>query len=426
MRRFLTWSFALLTALSVNAQLTLETCFEKGIENYPLLKQYGLLEQTRKVELDEINTGWLPRIGVYSQATAQNVVPSFPSALTGVLDQMGQHMEGLGKLQYKVGADLSQNIWDGGASKARREVAVRNNEVGAVTLDCELYGVRERILNIYFAILLTETQIDQNKETARLIENNVGRLKIMLAHGTAMQSDVDMAEAQLLSMAQAIASAESAAKGYRKVLGLYIGEQVGETMLELPVAEIPDNHAPERPELTLLRRRGGAALAMQKLSDVSLMPKIGLFVQAYYGYPGFNYFKSMMNREMSFNVLAGLRVSWNIDSFYSRKTNHRKTDIELLRIESERETFLFNNNLQVSSQMESLEGLRKVMKEDERITELRANVRKAAESQLNNGVIDTFGLLLKIGDENLARMTAKLHEIQYVQEIYQLKHTLNR
>ena len=66
------------------------------------------------------------------------------------------------------------------------------------------------------------------------------------------------------------------------------------------------------------------------------------------------------------------------------------------------------------------------MKEDARIVELRANVRRAAESQLENGVIDATALLSKITDENQARLSASYHEIQLLQTIYQLKYTLNR
>ena len=66
------------------------------------------------------------------------------------------------------------------------------------------------------------------------------------------------------------------------------------------------------------------------------------------------------------------------------------------------------------------------MKDDAKIISLRANVRRAAESQLQNGIIDTTALLAKISDENTAELTAALHRIQLQQEIYKLKYTLNR
>ncbi|MDE6769872.1 MAG: TolC family protein, partial [Muribaculaceae bacterium] len=160
--------------------------------------------------------------------------------------------------------------------------------------------------------------------------------------------------------------------------------------------------------------------------DTSLMPRIGFFAQAYYGYPGFDYFKSMINRDLSFNILAGVKVSWNIDSFYTKKNSTRRTLVNAETISADREIFLFNTDMQTASQRVAIEGIRKVMKDDAKIIELRGNVRKAAESQLENGVIDATTLLTKISDENIARLTAQLHKIQLLQEIYKLKYILNR
>ncbi|MDE7096162.1 MAG: transporter, partial [Muribaculaceae bacterium] len=130
--------------------------------------------------------------------------------------------------------------------------------------------------------------------------------------------------------------------------------------------------------------------------------------------------------DLSFNILAGVKVSWNIDSFYSRKNNGIRTSNNVLDINSDRALFLFNSNLQSASQRETIRGLGDMMKDDARIIELRENVRRAAESQLANGVIDATALLTKISDENIARLNAHLHEIQYLKEIYNLKYTLNQ
>ena len=57
---------------------------------------------------------------------------------------------------------------------------------------------------------------------------------------------------------------------------------------------------------------------------------------------------------------------------------------------------------------------------------MRTQVRQAAEAQLAEGVIDATALLAKITDENQARLDEQYHEIQLIQQIYQLRHTLNR
>lgn len=420
----LIWS--ILSPLLATAGLTIEQCVEKARDNYPMVKKYDLLAYTLDIELSDINKGWLPRIGVYGQVTAQNVVPSFPESLSGVLQQMGQPMKGLGKLQYKAGVDVSQTIWDGGVSHAQRELRRAGTAAEQSGLDVEMYAVKQRVENLYFAILLTEEQIAQNRNTMTLLDATLERLKAMLRNGTAMQSDVDMIEAQKLTVMQGIAQAESALSGYRTVLGMFMGESLQGVELIRPDSVMPSELQSDRPEIRLFDTRIVAADASRRLADTALMPKVGLFAQAYYGYLGFDYFKSMINRDLSFNIMAGVKVSWNIDSFYTKRNVSRRNRLDIAGIMAEKETFLFNSDMQVASQLEKIRGIRDVMKDDSRIMALRANVRKSAESQLQNGIIDTTALLTKITDENQAALMARYHEIQLVQEIYNLKYILNR
>lgn len=427
MKQFITFLlFAIISSLCGYAQITIEECVRLAEDNYPLIKKYELLSATREIDLSDINTSWLPRIGAYGQVTGQNVVPSFPKPLTGVLEQMGQEMKGLGKVQYKVGVDVSQTIWDGGTSAVRRDMTRSREETQRATLDVELYSVRERVENLYFAVLLTEEQIAQNQVTQNLLIRNLEKLRAMLRNGTAMQSDLDMVEAQSLTLAQNIAMAQNAVKGYRCVLGIFTGKNLENQQFTRPTATEPQSSESERPELKLFESRLKLNRLSDRLTDTSLMPKIGFFAQAYYGYPGFDYFKSMINRDLSFNILAGVKVSWNIDSFYTRKNSSRKTLVNAENIAADRDLFIFNSDMQTASQRVAIEGIRNIMKDDSKIIELRSNVRKAAESQLENGIIDATALLTKISDENLARLTAQLHTIQLLQEIYKLKYILNR
>lgn len=406
--------------------VTIEDCVSMAEANYPEVSKYALLEVTRDIDLGDINRSWLPRIDVYGQLTGQNVVPTFPETLTGVLNQMGQSVRGLGKIQYKIGADVTQPIWDGGASSARRDAARAGEAVSRGALDVELYAVRQRVESIYFAILLTDEQTAQSEVTYNLLLKNVETLQSMVRNGVAMQSDVDMVEAQALVVKQNITRARSAAAEYRKALELFTGRSLEGVDLVCPAAEMPATDTCARPELQLFERRMSANRALDRLYDAALMPKVGFFAQAYYGYPGYNYFNSMMTRELSFNIMAGVKVTWNIDSFYTNGNNRRRTELSNLEVEADRDIFLFNNNIQSASQSQAIAGLRELMADDARIITLRANVRRAAESQLANGVIDTTALLGKITDEYLAQLTARLHEIQLIQEIYNLKYILNR
>ncbi|MDE7336313.1 MAG: TolC family protein [Muribaculaceae bacterium] len=411
-----------LTALAAHAELTLEQCLTEAEKNYPLICQRQLMEQTCNLSLSDINRGWLPRLELYGQATAQNDVPSFPSTLTSVIPDIKR----LSRYQYKVGADLQQTVWDGGASSARRGIERASTQENMAALQVQVYGVRERVENLFFGILLIDEQLQQSATNIRLLEANLAKMQSLVKNGVAMQADADMVEAQLLTARQQDTQARSARAGYSSALGLFLDRDIaGETLVK-PEAAMPASLDTKRPELELFSARNATFNARLKAIDAQLMPKIGVFAQAYYGYPGLNYFESMMNRNLSFNIIGGIKVSWSLDALYTSNNSRKRLQLARQSVDSDRETFEFNTRVQTAAEMADIRGLQDAMASDSKIVELRAKVRKAAESQLANGVIDTTSLLTKITDENQSQLTARYHEIQLLQRIYKLRNTLNQ
>ena len=426
LRLYLLLALSLFVCVQMSAQVTLEECIALAEENYPIISKYDLLEQTKEVNLSNINKGWLPQINVYGQGTVQNDTPSLPESLTNIINQTGTNIAGLNEWQYRIGADISQNIWDGGTSKVHRKIERAEDAERQAAIDVQLYAVRERVEDLYFGILLMDAQIEQVKNMQLLLQSNLDKLRIMQSNGTAMQSDVDMVEAEYLGTVQQLTQAESASQSYRNVLGLFMGKSIVGQKLVKPEAFIPQDMMPSRPELKYFEKQLQTNEARNASITANMMPKIGLFAQLYYGYTGFDYFENMMNRNPSFNILAGVKLSWNIGALYNKKNDRMKLKLSSDNINVERDIFLFNINLQSRSQLDHIDELKAVIKNNDRIVELRTNVRKAAESQLDNGVIDATALLTKLTDEKQARLTAAYHEIQLLQSIYELKYTLNK
>lgn len=430
MTRRIIIALALLAAavwpLAARRTITLEECVTAAEANYPLVRKYVPIERVAELNLSDINRSWLPGVTVYGQGTVQNVVPSFPVPLTDMLAQMGQDFRGLGKLQYKVGVDLSQTIWDGGQSKSSRKVERLSAEARRAAVDVDMYALRGRVEDLYFGILLLDEQIAQATLTRGLLAANLDKLRAMLACGTAMQADVDMVEAQMLVTDQQITAAGSSVKACRASLALFTGLDMQDSELERPEAQMPPTLESARPELGLFDARLKLSQARQGAVRSSVMPRVGLFAQAYYGYPGIDYFRSMRSRDMTFNVLAGVKVSWSLSPLYTRKNRLASLAADAAQTEADRDVFLFNSRMLSDSQLEAVEGLRRVMADDSRIVSLRRSVRMAAEAQLDNGIIDASALLAKITDENMAELTARYHEIELLKTICQLRTTLNR
>jgi len=156
-----------------------------------------------------------------------------------------------------------------------------------------------------------------------------------------------------------------------------------------------------------------------------LMPKVSVFAQGYYGYPGLNMFEDMMRHKWSLNGIIGARVTWNIGALYTRKNDKAKLQLQRDMTENSREVFLFNNNLEQIQQNENIERYQKLMVEDGEIIALRQAVRKAAESKLAHGIIDVNDLVSEINQEHAAYVQQSVHEIEMLKEIYDNKYTTN-
>lgn len=87
--------------------------------------------------------------------------------------------------------------------------------------------------------------------------------------------------------------------------------------------------------------------------------------------------------------------------------------------------FLFNTRLQATQQDAGVLSMRRQMADDDEIIRLRENIRRAAEAKVENGTLTVTDLLREITNENLARRTKALHEVQLLMNIWQLKYTLN-
>ena len=197
-------------AYAAYGQLTLEECQVMARNNYPAIKQYGLIEQITDYSIANATKAYLPQVTFVAQATYQSDVASFPDQMTAMYEQIGIHMKGLNKDQYRVTLEVNQTIWDGGVSKASQDMAKAEGDLSRQSLEVELYTLRDRINNLYFGILILSEQLMQNTLFQELLESNLKTVNACVQNGIALPSDVNVIKVELLSAAQQRTQIESA------------------------------------------------------------------------------------------------------------------------------------------------------------------------------------------------------------------------
>ena len=415
------WILMMLPAMA-QAQ-TLEECQRAAEQNYPLIRQYGLIEKTTSLNVANIQKGWLPQVTASAQATLQSDVTAFPDKLQTVFQQTGITMDGLKKDQYRVGIDVQQTVYDAGNIKSQKEIARRQGELHSRQNEVTMYNVRRRVNEMYFSLLLVDEQIRLNADLQTVLEGNEKKLAAMLKGGTASESDWQNVKAERLNVVQKMTGLQSQRTALARMLSIFCGIEVN----GLVKPEMPENMTPSinlRPELKALDAQLRLTDAQERALDAAMMPRLGVFAQGYYGYPGYNMFEDMMSRKFSWNGMIGARLTWNIGALYTRKNDKAKLQVQRETTEVNRERFLFDNNLEQIEHNENISRYRQMMTDDEEIISLCSSIRKAAESKLAHGIIDVNDLVREINSENKARVEQCIHEIEMLKEIYDLKITI--
>lgn len=415
-----------LTMMPIMAQAqTLEECQQAAERNYPLIQQYDLINKTTELTVSNIQKGWLPQVSASAQATYQSDVVSFPDEMQALYQQMGINMKGLTKDQYRVGIDVQQTVFDGGAIRSQKEIARAQGQVQQAQNEVNIYQVRRRVNEMYFALLLIDEQMKLNADLQELLAGNERKLESMKKNGTAAESDWHSVKAERLNVVQQMTSLQAQRQVLARMFSTFCGIEVKEATKPNCQLSMVNGQSNNRPELKAIDAQLRLADAQEKAINSALMPRLGVFAQGFYGYPGYNMFEDMMSHKWSLNGMIGARLTWNIGALYTRKNDKAKIQLQRDMAENSRDVFLFNNNLEQIQQNENITLYQRLMSDDEEIIRLRSSVRKAAESKLAHGIIDVNDLVKEINSENQARVQQTVHEIEMLKEIYDLKYTTN-
>ena len=404
--------------LSISQPLTLGTCYELARENYPLVQRYGLIAQSEQYDLRHASCSYLPQISISGKASYQTDVTTIPLSLPGI------DIPTISKDQYQIAAEVSQTIWDGGATRAARKTIEAQGEVDRAQYEVDMYALRERIDNLYFGILLLDEQLRINTLFLNDLEVTLRRLSSYMENGVANQADLDLVLVEQLGAKQARTQLEANRKAYLTMLSAFVGQPLdADTRLEKPSPESDPRigSAELRPEMALFNAMQQQLEERRKSIRSTTMPRIGLFVQGGYGRPGLN----MLENDFKPFAIAGVRLSWNFGGFYTRRSDMRKIDVGLQQIEINREVFLFNNNLRQLQLDAQYRKYRDIMQDDEQIILLRENIVRSSEARLANGTIDVSDLVRDLIAVQNARANKAVHEIEMLQTIYGIKNLTN-
>ena len=397
------------------AQVTIDSCMRMARENYPQIRQLNLIEEASRYEIASITKSWLPHLNISGKATYQSDVVEMPFEIPGFTFNLPHD-------QYSLVGEISQTIWDGGTTGSQKDVAASGARVQKEQVEVSLYSLNERVEKIFLGILLYDGQLQQNGILMQSLERNARQAQACIESGTAYRSDLEMIEVNILNCEQQREELEKDRSTYVAMLEKLTGTSLaGQTFV------VPDENAGwlmrddiQRPELGLYDAQLQQQEAMVRQLNSKISPKFTLSLQGGVGRPGLNILENTFQPYWT----AGVRMSWDIGALYTRKDEKRKLDAQIRKIESDRETFLFNTDLDAAQMRSSVDKARVLLERDKKIIALRESIRSAGEEQYRNGVITMTDLMSRIDDEYNARVAESIHRIQLLMAIYDLRNCM--
>ena len=416
--------FTLSLTMQTFAQLSIEECYEKAQANYPLIKQYSLIEKSRDYNLSNVARGWLPQISFTAKATYQSDVTKIPLDFSQVPIPELANLEipELSKDQYGVTLEITQTLWDGGATKAHSEQIKAQTATETEELNVNLYAIKERVNQLFFGILMCDAMLEQNRIFQENLQQNFALVKACIDGGLANQADLDAVKVEQIKAKQNFTQISRNRKAYLTMLLAFIGEKTDEnTVLQKP--EILQTVSVEnaRPELSLFDSKLAFLDAKNREIKASLTPKFGLFFTGGYGNPGLN----MLKEGFTPYAIGGIRMSWNISSFYTFKNHVNQLNTQRGNLAVQRETFLFNSRLQATGKQDDIEKYRELLAGDDEIITLRQSVKRATEAKVSGGTATVSDLIRETNAEQMAQQDKILHELEMLQSIYNLNFITN-
>ena len=396
--------------------ITLENCYRLARENYPTVKKLDLIAKTEGYTLANANRAYLPQVSILGQATYQSEVTDLSKSVAGVLPlPPNVSLPTIDKEQYKVVGEVSQLLYGGGAIRSQKAVVKAQNAVQAQAVETQLYILKQRVSNLYFGVLLIDAQLSQNRLNIETLESQLKKAEVALKNGTTLPSNVDELKAEILRVTMQTTEYQASQATYLQMLSTFIGKELTSTYnLVQPAPQSQSQRVSTdifRPELKGFQLQESLFKAQEKQLNSEYMPKLSAFFQGSYGRPTLN----ILNNQADFYYITGLRLQWNLSSLYNLSSKRHILHLNRESIATDRQAFLLNTKLELTQQSEQLKKLQKLIEQDETSVTLRQSVAKAAEVQLDNGVITTHEYLQKVNAWHLAQQTLSLHKIQLLQ-----------
>ncbi len=385
----------------------------RAVQHDPRTRQLDLLSSQSALRMQDIDASRLPTIGANAQAQYQSQVVTLPLQLpNGLSFPVPPHDT------YDAHVGAQQPIYDPTVS-ARRGVERAQLAASEAGVQASTFALRQNVNDAYFSALLQQAQRAE-QETA--ITDLQARRKVAasrVAQGSALPSETDMLDAEILRRRQAVAQLAASRDAALVVLGDLTGQEITSAdALVLPDLGAEVARARQgvdtlraRPEYEQFARTRDVLAQQQVSLGAADLPRVSAFGRAGYGRPGLN----PLAQEFSNYWLAGVQVEWTPWNWGATRRDHEVLALQREIVATNEAAFTQSVRRAIAHDVASIDQLAQTLADDDAIVALREKILRETGFRFSEGVITSAEYVDRETDLLDARLSRATHRVQLAQ-----------
>jgi outer membrane protein TolC len=391
--------------------LLLKDCIRAVEQRSPLNKQKTLSGEALAFRLKNLTSDWLPSVGFNAQASYNSETVDF----SDVMKNLPVSIPSLPLDQYKIWADINQQLYDGGLVRSRKSMERATYEADIQEAETGITSIKQQVNQAYFMLLITRMSMEVLQVS---LDELVEREKVISAgvkNGVLLPENLLSIDAEELKYKQRLVELTLARQQQVKILSVLMDTTISENATFTQPEEPQEmNQQIERPEYELFDKQKERLKANQDLVNASDMPHFFAYSQGAYGRPGYNIVSQKFHPYYS----VGIGMKWNFLNYGDSRRQKKMFEIQKSMVDIKRKTFDDQLDIQLSAEKANQIKYSELLKQDEDILKLRKAITAASFSKLTNGIITSTDYLSEFNNELLAKLQFENHKILKLQAEY--------
>jgi len=390
--------------------VTIDECQQWALAQTSTNVQKDLNEQILATNLHNASSHLYPKLSINGRF-------SYESADIPMIPPFDQNPE-LAKMQYHVGLDLEQVVFEGCKMFYGRELAAMQNDAEIYKIELSMNEIKANVITLYLNLLIVEKQMAIIEQAQSTFESQIKQLNVLLKEGVISQNTLSQLELEALKMDQNHDELNSKRESIISTLSILTGKDLSNAqflMPELPNTELQGTTS-QRLEFSIFDNQKKQMDFQRKLHFSSSLPKISVFATGGYGRPDYQFYFSRPD----WYYMAGVTLKIPVIDWAKTTGLGKVVTMQKQILESQEADFRKSNDIAIQDKRNEIKRIENLLVLDKKIAEKYQSLTKTYSSQLSNGTITAIDYIRQHNDELQFLMNQELHSIQLLKAKYEL------